>query len=182
MLDTLWLIMISLALVALVGALLLAAISAISQRRKSKKSAAPSATDDKATAGDAHTYDPKDGLLIVTGTENPAVRLPGSLTAAERKVVDDYLTLGKDLGLAISYFPHGASVQETFIDAFIAAEQRYADLGFRTISLYAFEGLGGWNKPLPENEQAAVRRTKDEQPKLIGPDTKARLKELNRLY
>ncbi len=170
------------------GLLCLAVLALILSKafiRRSKLPAAnvkPAASQPQITGDDAHTYDPKDGLMIVTGTQNPAVKLPSTLSSTDRTVVDEYLNLGKDLGLAISYFPHGASVKESFIDAFIAAEQRYIALGFRTISLHAFEGLGGWNKPLPADEQACVLRANGEEPKLVGEPTKARLKELGRLY
>ena len=130
---------------------------------------------------DKHYYDPKAGLMIVTGRENPTVAIP-EMSAADRRIVDDYLRLGKDLGLAISYFPHGASVNEAFLNEFIEAEQRYVALGYRTISLHAFEGLGGWNQPLPENEQPCIRREPGEDANLVGPPTMKRLKELGRLY
>lgn len=130
---------------------------------------------------DKHDYDPKAGLMIVTGRENPTVAIP-EMSADDSRIVDEYLRLGKDLGLAISYFPHGASVNEAFLNEFIEAEKRYVALGYRTISLHAFEGLGGWNQPLPENEQPCVRRATGEEATLVGPPTMARLKELKRLY
>lgn len=173
--------LVAISVLAAIGAVVTVVIGS----RKLRASSNDSADRDGAgtgTTSDAHTYDPKDGLLIVTGTENPAVAVPSGLSAAERKVVDNYLRLGKDLGLAISYFPHGASVNAAFMDEFVEAEKRYAALGFRPISLHAFEGLGGWNKPLPPNEQACVRREPNEEAKLFGPDTKARLQSLGRLY
>lgn len=138
-------------------------------------------TKPPATNGTTHSYDPKEGLMIVTGRENPAVQLP-ELSSDQRRIVDEYLRLGKDLGLAISYFPHGASVNEAFLKEFIQAEQKYVDLGFRTISLHAFEGLGGWNQPLPADQQPCVKRADGETPALVGPPTMERLREMGRLY
>mgnify|MGYP003384728436 FL=1 len=164
----------ALAMLAIIGVVLLIRISKnIAKRRNDVK---------KDVASQTHAYDPKAGLLIVSTDKNPPVLIPGNLTDGNRKIVDDYLRLGKDLGLAISYFPHGASLAEVFMDEFIVAEGRYVELGFRPISLHAFEGLGGWNKPLPESEQPCVLRSAGEQAKLVGQPTKDRLKLCGRLY
>lgn len=69
----------------------------------------------------------------------------------QKKIVDEYRNAGSDFGNAVSYLYLGECIdfREKF-ERWEAAEQAYAGLGFRTLSIDDFVQIGGYSNTLDE--------------------------------
>jgi len=81
-------------------------------------------------------------------------RMKAPSTNQERnpdKIVHDYLDSGLRFGSAVSDLSLGQCIGfETLLKSWSICEEQYARLGYRTISIDAFEGCAGWGYPIED--------------------------------